>query len=856
MPNKEILFCRPLGRFGVVAILVLATSLLTSCAVVHSNDDPGAVAAPQERPGPEGAAVTEGSEGGSDATEARTQSDSEQTSDDSISAPVAPNPGSEKAEAGTEDEGIEPDPEESENPIDDSEEAESLVPQDPLAGDRLLFTTKTRAPSAVLPEDIQERETWPYLTLEDAPIEEVLEMFIKIMPERGTFNYIVDPGVKTKKITTRFWKPVRPENLWFILQSILTMNGLAMVDSGRDFYKIVPLPNARQLPIDTFVGRSGDHLDLEDSLVTQVIPTEHILPSGLLKLVKPFLSGVSFEIANDETMLLIITDLAANIKRIMTFVKLLDVPMATEELQVFPVQYADASEIASILEKLFSSKTTKTSAATTSRSRSKRSRSSKTAETASSDTSGSLGGFAEKPVIITDKRSNSLIVLGRKAALKAVETVVEMLDVDVYGAEKTYVYYLEHAEAKTMASLLTSLYSKNKGTKTGSRSTKKSSSPFSDKVRGKGSSGSISEGLISGEVNIVADEHTNSLIIITDPINYPEIKRTIEALDIRPKQVLIEVLIAELTLDKTTQFGLEWALKGQGTAQVLGEEFNVLSDIAQSLQVPSGSGFVLSVFDAERLKGLLNAYASQSKLNVLSTPRIIASNNKQAKIYVGKDVPIVTSETSSSSTSVSSFDVRRTIQYKDTGIILDVTPHVNEKKKVKLEISQTVSDAQTNKIGGSDSPIVNRREVTTTVFVDDNSTLLIGGLIKKNTNTAKEGIPLLMDIPWLGSIFSSTSIIETNTELLILITPRVIDSPKEGIDAIDDYEESMKELFEEIRKRRGAFWHCEEGASEQAEPGITGDEPEAGSEPSSDDEASEKSTTEDDDATVSKEQQP
>lgn len=380
----------------------------------------------------------------------------------------------------------------------------------------------------------------------------------------------------------------------------------------------------------------------------------------------------------------------------------------------------------------------------------------------------------------------------------------------------------------------------------GSRSTKKSTSPFSGKVRGKGSSGTLSEGLISGEVNIVADEHTNALIIITDPINYPEIKRTIEALDIRPKQVLIEVLIAELTLDKTTQFGLEWALKGQGSGRIMGEDFNVVSDIAQALQVPSGSGFVLSVIDAERLKGLLNAYASQSKLNVLSTPRIIASNNQQAKIYVGKDVPIVTSETSSSSTSVSSFDVRRTIQYKDTGVILDVTPHVNEKKKVKLEISQTVSDAQTNKIGGSDSPIVNRREVTTTVFVDDRSTLLIGGMMKKNVNTAKEGIPYLMDIPWLGTLFSSTSIIETNIELLILITPRVIDTPKEGIEAIDDFEESMKELFEEIRKRRGAFWHHGEQTEEHPEPGSGGREPEAGSKPAPDDEVSEEPAPEDD----------
>jgi len=240
-----------------------------------------------------------------------------------------------------------------------------------------------------------------------------------------------------------------------------------------------------------------------------------------------------------------------------------------------------------------------------------------------------------------------------------------------------------------------------------------------------------------------------------------------------------------------------------------------VSDIAQALNVPSGSGFVLSVVDARRLKSLLNAYASQSKLHVLSTPRIIASNNQEAKIYVGKDVPIVTSETSSSSTSVSSFDTRRTIQYKDTGIILDVTPHVNEKKTIKLEINQTVSDAQTNKIGGSDSPIVNRREIKTTVFMNDRDTLLIGGLIKKNVNTAKEGIPLLMDIPWAGKLFSSTSVIETNTELLILITPTIVETMAETKAAICDYERSMKDLFNEIRKRKSAIWEREPAEDEQ-----------------------------------------
>ncbi|MBN1592008.1 MAG: type II secretion system secretin GspD [Candidatus Coatesbacteria bacterium] len=794
MSNKPIppLYQRP-STISLCLVLILALSvfLLSGCSVVFKQEDFSS--SPATKPG-----MDSGERAGDTAQDSEPADDAGTSSD---GTGRTSEPGASASTISSQDADLEGDAEE-----DETEEKE-------VAPDKLLFTTQTKTPTGTLPDDLEEREPWPHLTLEGAPIEEVLEMFIKIMPERGTFNYIVDPSVKTKKITTRFWRPVRPDNLWFILQSILTMNGLAMVDSGRDFYKIVPLPNARQLPIDTYIGRSGDNLELEDSLVTQVIPTEHIAPSELLKLVKPFLSSVSFELANDDTMLLIITDLASNIKRVMTFVQLLDVPTATEELEVYVIRYADASEVASILDKLFSSKKSTTTSSSTRRSSSSR-RSSRSRTTTPSTSSDTLGGLGEKPVIITDKRSNSLIVLGRKAAHEAIKTVIEMLDVDVYGAEKTYVYYLENAEAKAMATLLTSLYSKGKNKSTGSRatstSTSSSSSPFGGKVRESGSEGkSFDSGTIVGDVNIVADEHTNSVIIVTDPINWPEILRTIKSLDIRPKQVLIEVLIAELTLDKTTQFGLEWALKGEGSANVLGEDFNVTSDIAQALGIPTGSGFVLSAIDAERFKGILNAYASQSKLNVLSTPRIIASNNQEAKIYVGKDVPIVTSETSSSTSAASDFDVRRTIQYKDTGVILDVKPYVNERSKIKLEINQTVSDAQTNKIGGSDSPIVNRREVKTTVFMDNKNTLLIGGMIKKNTNTAREGIPLLMDIPYLGKLFSSTSIIETNIELLILITPTIIDTPADAQGAIDDFEASMEDLFKEIRKREVLFW--EEG---------------------------------------------
>ena len=821
MSNKRASLTRLRCRLGFCLVLLVVAVLTSSCASVFKQEeftgDPAA-------PGPE-----------------QTTSDSEKTSE---TGGLIEDAGKERAGAQTSDAvqarsaaGPSTATIASEKAREAEVSGESIgLQEETPAGDKLLFTTQTMPPTGLLPEKFEERETWPYLTLEDAPIEVVLETFIKIMPERGTFNYIVDPAVKTKKITTRFWRPVRPDNLWFILQSILTMNGLTMVDSGRDFYKIVPLPNARQLPIETYVGREGDHLELEDVLITQVIPTEHIIPSALLRLVKPFLSGVSFELANDETMLLIISDLASNVKRVMTFVKLLDVPMATEELKVYSIQYADAGEVASVLDKLFAAKGQKTSTGVASSETPSRRTRSRSTETAAPSDSGSLGGFSEKPVIITDKRSNSLIVLGRKAALEAIETVVEMLDVNVYGAEKTYVYYLENAEAKTLASVLSSLYSKGKTKSTGSRATSTSkqedkTTPFGARVRESGSKAeTLDTGTVVGEVNIVADENTNSLIIITDPTNYPEIEQTIKALDIRPKQLLIEVLIAELTLDKTTQFGLEWALKGAGRANIGGEQFNVVSDVAQTLGVPSGSGFVLTALDAERFKGLLNAYASQSKLNVLSTPSIVGSNNQEAKISVGKDVPIITSETSTGTSTIETNPyATRTIQYKETGILLNVKPHVNEKRKIKLEVSQTVSEAQTNKIGGSDSPIVNRREIKTVVFMDDRNTLLIGGLIKKSVNTAKEGIPLLMDIPWVGSLFSSTSDIVSNTELLILITPTIIDTTEDAKSVIDDLEPSMKDLFKEIRRRQGAGW--QKGKIKQ--PDTTGSEsdktePEAG----------------------------
>jgi general secretion pathway protein D len=295
-------------------------------------------------------------------------------------------------------------------------------------------------------------------------------------------------------------------------------------------------------------------------------------------------------------------------------------------------------------------------------------------------------------------------------------------------------------------------------------------------------------------------------------------------MDIIPKQVLIEVLIAEVTLGDGTQYGVEWALRSDrswggydGQEQIglynnriggLGDGVPEFDDDDNEIPVTdfldSATGGLAYVFDSDRLRIFLHAQADTNKLNILSSPSIMAADNQEARIEVGEEVPIVTSEyipqdrDQGDSTS-------RSIEYRNTGVILTVTPRINDKGLVAMEIAQEVSKAQAVAAGGIQSPVISNRKAETTLVVQSGQTVVIGGLIEEVESYVISGIPYFSRLPWIGFLFGTTSISKAKKELILLITPHVIETIDEADSVTREIREKMNDINELI-KTEGGTW--------------------------------------------------
>jgi len=301
------------------------------------------------------------------------------------------------------------------------------------------------------------------------------------------------------------------------------------------------------------------------------------------------------------------------------------------------------------------------------------------------------------------------------------------------------------------------------------------------------------ESLVSDMTRIFPDEIANTIIIYATPKDYELISKTITKIDIVPRQVMIEALVAEVSLGDKLKFGIEWFLKSgfdfkgaplSGMTSFGSEQLSF--DPAAPLAL---TGFSFAAIDSAGLiRGLLQTLASESKVKVLASPHIMASDNREAKIQVGKQVPVQTS------TSVTAGgETVYSIQYRDTGVVLKVKPHINEGGLVSLEISQEVSSVDPESGVGS-NPIISNRTAETNVVIQNGQTIVIGGLIQENKGTSREGIPILKDIPLLGYLFGYTNHSTDRTELVVMITPRVVRSAREAKSMTDEFIKKTKGL--------------------------------------------------------------
>lgn len=585
------------------------------------------------------------------------------------------------------------------------------------------------------------------LNFEEADIREVARTILgDILKE----NYTIDPAV-TGSVTLMTSRPMSRDRVLPTFEMLLSMNG-AVLTKADGVFAVVPSAKSR-------AGALAPQLGLSRSRGFQllVVPLQFISASQMQSILEPLLPESSFVNADKARNLLLIGGAGAELRQAQATIDVFDVDqMKGMSIGLFRLDNADADDIRTELETILGA--------------------------------GSEGPMADLVQIVTISRLNALVVISTQSEyLDEVHDWIDRLDrSDESAGLNMYVYPVQNGRAENLAGLLSELFSTSgsalQGGVTGSGP--RSPSPLSG---GNGSSqtsqaqlpranGDGRPAMGVGDVRIIADQENNALVIMATRTDYAKIVAAVRRLDVMPLQVLVEATILEVTLTDELSYGLQWFFKNslsdfyRGT----GELFPLSVDPSFSYSVTGWEGDV---------RGVLNLLAADAKLNVISSPSLMVLDNRTATIKVGDQVPIRTSETTSLATSGADPLVTSTIQYRDTGVVLEVTPRVNPGGMVMLEITQDVNDVDNTTTSSIDSPTIIQRRISTSVAVQSGESVVLGGLIRENESVSDSGVPGLRRIPGLGRLFSSKTTSTTRTELLVLITPTAISNVAEARDA-------------------------------------------------------------------------
>jgi general secretion pathway protein D len=629
---------------------------------------------------------------------------------------------------------------------------------------------------------------------------------IRVMAEILKINYIVDARVKGV-VNIHTSGQISTEDTFPIFQSILRLNGATAVKKD-GIYEIVPLSDAKKLPISPSATREPGKPPSEEKYIIQIVSLKYIPVAEVSKMIKPFLSDGADIVEHPPHNILIIGDLASNVKKSVDIISLFDLDIFTDlRVRIYPILNADVNEVAKEMERIFTSFEVSTK-------------------------SGRGVGITFTPVV----RINSLLVVSSIPNIfEKVEGWLKELDkIPVEGTKySVFVYYVQNAKAKDLAEVLKQIYVTAKEKK-GEFKEKVTTPEYPKGVKppptpsattpSKEEGGAVPE----GEINIVVDEATNSLVIRAFARDYKSILETVKKLDLYPKQVLIEALLAEITLDDSNKFGVEWArfIKGGQFEQTFsfgttptgaGGTSLSLADAAAAL--PGAGVFRYSIVEgAKRLSAAISLAATDNRLKVISSPHLIASNNKEAKIQVGSSQPILTSTyaygsstttpgtlPATSTTTPATGLLEGTIEYKDIGIIVTITPRISDGGLITLELQIEKSDvnAKALPLGNlSNVPVFTKKTAKTVLSVLEGQTIVIGGLIEESKNVIKSGIPILSKIPILGALFGSQEYTTTKSELVLLLTPHIITDHIQSRSVTEEFKERVEGLKKELEKER------------------------------------------------------
>jgi general secretion pathway protein D len=590
---------------------------------------------------------------------------------------------------------------------------------------------------------------------------------IKIIGDALSLNYIIDPAVKgTVNISTS--GSLRKSDLLPILETILKINGATMVKLG-NFYQIVPANSASKQPLEVQDQISQSAPD--DQIVLQIVRMKFVSATEMGRLLTPYLSEGANIVTHEAGNILLVSERRSNLRKLLEIIDVFDTRVFEgDRVRLLPVKNNLVRDLLSDLKIIF-------------------------AGYGFSETGG--GAIKFLPL----ERLNSILVItGNSTVFEEVERWIERLDQPLQNAGlKNYVYKVKSAKATNLQTVLVSLYSavaqriaQTPAAPPSPQPAVAQGTPFSVPPQPVGAPAAAAP--VSGDVRIIADELTNSLIIQTTPQQWSEIERTLGQLDVLPRQVIIDAQIYEVVLDDSLSLGLSAFLQNKGTLA----NPQTTASFAGNPPVLSAQTFAF-IGRTRELVGFLNAQENRSRVRTLSAPSILVSDNMAADFQVGSEIPV---PTSSSVTPVQSGGTNlfaQTISFRPTGVLLRVKPQINDSGSVTLEISQEVSQAGSNTTSAVVAPVIAKTAVNSTIVIQDDQTIALSGFIRESKELARSRVPLLGRIPYAGAIFGNTRNADSRTELIVLITPHVLRTHEDADAATDELKSKLHEVQKLLR---------------------------------------------------------
>ena len=567
-------------------------------------------------------------------------------------------------------------------------------------------------------------------------------------------SIIVDPRVRAQ-VTMLSATPMTPDAFYEAFLALLQVHGFVAVPSGKTV-KVIPDANARTVPGNDLPDRLSA---TSDELVTQVVGVRNVSAVQLVAILRPLMPQNAHLAAYPSSNMLILADRANNVSRMLRIIRRID-QESDADVEVVPMQNASANEVVRTMTALNPQQTQ------------------------------AEGGMAPLRAV-ADERSNSILLAGDKTQRLRARTLIAYLDTPLVGGGDTRVRYLRYADAEKIAAKLKEQIGATGGTAPGAAGA---------------SAGTGAE----RSTTIWADPGTNALVVTAPAKQMNALMSIVDRLDIRRAQVIVEAIIVEVSADKAAELGVNWVLDGSQSGNVVGgfiEPVGGVSiiDLARAVNDPTTltSAPRGTTIGVGRLKdtgvnfaAVVRALRGDSTTNIIATPSIVTMDNEEAEIKVAQEVPFLTGQYTNTSGGGTPLAPFQTIQRREVGTLLKVTPQINEGDSVMLKIEQESSSIAASSAGAVDL-ITNKRTISTRVLIEDGGTVVLGGLIQDSQTGGEQRVPFLGRIPVIGEAFRTRSAKKNKTNLMVFIQPRIL---RDGLDAALETNQKYNYIRDEQRR--------------------------------------------------------